>query len=125
MNRRQRWIAVAIAGLFLNGCSAKEPADYTFAPIYAYTTCTAKARAGLDASKVSAEQAARIVDVCDAELQTAAQAMAYRRMYEGPIVEGKNLTATQHFVAERNALRDVAMCSGSIKVSQQLCPRID
>lgn len=125
MSEKNHRLVFAIMGLLIGGCSVKEPADYTFAPIYAYTTCTAKARAGLDASKVSAEQAARIVDTCDAELQTAAQAMAYRRIFEGPPLGEENLTAPQHFAAQRELMRDLAMCSASTKVSQELCPRTD
>lgn len=126
MGRIQHWIAAAIAGLSLNGCSAKETSDYTFAPIHAYTICTEKARAGLDASKVTAEHAAKIIDVCNAELETAAQAMAYRRMYEGPrIDEGGNMSASQHFAFERDVMREIAMCATSTKLSKQLCsPRM-
>lgn len=116
---------MTVVAVGLIGCSSKEPADYTYAPVAAYAECTTKVRAGLDPSKVSGEQAAKLVDICDPELQNAAQALAYRRLYESGLEESKKFTATQHLVAERRLLRDVAMCLASTSVSKQDCPRTD
>ncbi|HMI17907.1 MAG TPA: hypothetical protein VK533_00045 [Sphingomonas sp.] len=115
-----------IQSVGIGGCSKKVPEDDTFAPVYAYTKCTADARVGLDAARVSPQQAGRIVDRCDAELRTAAQALASRDLFDGSVhANGAKSDPRRNLAYERQLLRDMALCSTSSEAEEKLCHTID
>lgn len=119
-------IGAALFVASLTGCSSPKSEQYSYAPVAEYVRCTTRARAGLDPHKVSAEQAAAIVDRCEKELRTVAQALAARQAFERqPDPEERNLTAKQRYSMEMTVQRDLAMCATSTQVDKRLCAGTD